>query len=257
MTRTTKGNILTRIASHRGGTLEFGDSTPGGFLATSRMDLEEVEFDVHPTCDGHIVVHHDPTLDRTTDRTGAIAELTLAEVLASTIRDGEGGRPLQLEQLCAIYGDSPVAFRCEIKAGVGGVPYPDFVPKVVEMLAQHDRLATTIFSSFNIDTLDEIGRACDRPRLWLVNPALIAGEGIGAVIAAARAHGVPELGINIDQSSAELKAQVLEAGLAFGCWAAHSIAQIDKALELQAKVFTTDRPSLAIARRNHWLEARA
>src|SRR5690606_32741479 len=98
ITRTTKGNILTRIASHRGGTLEFGDSTPAGFIATSRMDLEEVEFDVHPTRDGHIVVHHDPTLDRTTDSTGAIAELPLTDVLAAAIRDGEGGHPLRLEQ---------------------------------------------------------------------------------------------------------------------------------------------------------------
>ena len=36
---------MTRIASHRGGTLEFGDSTPQGFAATAKMPLEEVEFD--------------------------------------------------------------------------------------------------------------------------------------------------------------------------------------------------------------------
>ena len=59
---------MTHIASHRGGTLEFGDSTPRGFSATALMALEEVEFDVHPTVDGAIIVHHDATLDATTDR---------------------------------------------------------------------------------------------------------------------------------------------------------------------------------------------
>lgn len=39
---------MTRIASHRGGTLEFGDSTPHGFTATAAMALEEVEFDLSP-----------------------------------------------------------------------------------------------------------------------------------------------------------------------------------------------------------------
>jgi glycerophosphoryl diester phosphodiesterase len=39
-----------------------------------------IELDVHATRDGHIVVCHDATVDRTTEGTGAIADLTLAEV---------------------------------------------------------------------------------------------------------------------------------------------------------------------------------
>ena len=35
-----------------------------------------IELDVHATADGRLVVGHDPTVDRTTDRSGAIAELT-------------------------------------------------------------------------------------------------------------------------------------------------------------------------------------
>src|SRR5262245_25742335 len=123
---------MTRIASHRGGTLEYGDSAPRGFTATARMALEEVEFDVHPTADGAIIVHHDPTLDRTTDRTGAIAEMTAAEVRAAVIHYGEGGHPPTLQDLCALYRQSNVNFRCEIKSDRHGRPYPEFVPKVVE-----------------------------------------------------------------------------------------------------------------------------
>ena len=39
-----------------------------------------IELDVHATKDGEIVVCHDPTVDRTTEGTGAIADLTLEEV---------------------------------------------------------------------------------------------------------------------------------------------------------------------------------
>lgn len=240
---------MTRIASHRGGTLEFGDSTPAGFAATARMALEEVEFDVHPTADGMIVVHHDATLDRTTDRSGAIADLPVADVLSATINYGRGGHPLTLEQLCEVFADSPVIFRCEIKAAADGRPYPDFVPRVVAALAAGGRLETTIFSSFLLDTLDDIARACDRPRLWLVSPPVLMQLGAAGVTQIARARAIPEIGVNIDHADADLMAQVQAAGLEFGCWAAHSSAQIGKALDLGVKVFTTDRPTLAIALR--------
>ncbi|GHC73029.1 glycerophosphodiester phosphodiesterase family protein [Limoniibacter endophyticus] len=240
---------MTRIASHRGGTLEFGDSTPAGFLATSKMELEEVEFDVHPTRDGQIVVHHDPTLDRTTDRSGTIATMTASEVLAASIQSGQGGNPLLLEELCALYAESHVVFRCEIKPGVDGRPYRDFVPRVVEALTECGRLSTSRFSSFQVESLDAIAQACDRPRLWLVSPAILEKWDIAKVIEIARSHQIPELGIHVDLVTVELMAQVNASGLELGCWAAHSVEQIDKALDLEVKVFTTDRPSLAIERR--------
>ena len=43
---------------------------------------DAIELDVHMTSDRHIVVCHDETVDRTTDGSGAIADMTLAEVQA-------------------------------------------------------------------------------------------------------------------------------------------------------------------------------
>ena len=54
----------------------------------------------------------------------------------------------------------------------------------------------------------------------------------------------------------DVMAAAQAAGLAFGCWAAHSAEQIEKALNLRVKVFTTDRPSLAIAIRNRMRQRR-
>lgn len=243
---------MTRIASHRGGTLEFGDSTPQGFAATARMALEEVEFDVHPTADGAIVVHHDATLDATTDTTGEIARLTLAEVRSATINYGAGGHPLTLDELCALYAESRVNFRCEIKPGLDGRAYRGFLPKVMETLARGKMLERTVFSSFLVASLDELAAATDRPRLWLVSPPVLYQLGRDAVIEVARTHAIPEIGVHIDTADAALRDAAMAAGLAFGCWAAHSRAQIEKALSLGVKVFTTDRPTLAIAIRNDY-----
>jgi glycerophosphoryl diester phosphodiesterase len=42
--------------------------------------VSAIETDVHQTSDGHLVVCHDPTVDRTTNGSGAICTMTLSEI---------------------------------------------------------------------------------------------------------------------------------------------------------------------------------
>ncbi len=240
---------MVRIASHRGGTLEFGDSTLQGFSRTALMDLEEVEFDVHPTADEAIIVHHDPTLDATTDLKGVIAQKTLADIRKATIRYGAGSNPLTLEELCGLYQNSHVDFRCEIKPDIWGMPYIGFVSRVVSVLHRHGMLKRTTFSSFLVSSLDEIAQITDRPRLWLVSTSVLRQIGPEAVIDIALSHNIPEVGLHIDAADEVLKAIFSRAGIDFGCWGAHAREQIEKALQLGVKVFTTDRPTLAMSMR--------
>lgn len=60
------------------------------FALAAATGVDALECDVHLTRDGHVVVIHDPTLDRTTDRSGAVAALTLAEV-----READAGARFQ------------------------------------------------------------------------------------------------------------------------------------------------------------------
>lgn len=245
---------MTTIASHRGGTLEYGDSTPAGFIASAAMALEQVEFDVHPSSDHHIIVHHDATLDRTTDRQGEIAKLTLAEIKAARINYSPAASPLTLEELCAIYHPSKVDFRCEIKAGVSGHIYEDFVPKVIDVLKQQDMLARTVFSSFNYQTLRILKSLTGNPVLWLVSPQVLRQIGLEDVIAMAKAIGVPELGLNATLATKQEAEAIRAAGLDFGVWGAHITETLLNAFNMKAKVLTTDRPTLAIECRSEWLK---
>lgn len=56
-----------------------------------RAGAHVVEIDVRRTADGHLVLMHDSTVDRTTDGTGAVSELTLAEVKRLRLKVGLGG----------------------------------------------------------------------------------------------------------------------------------------------------------------------
>src|SRR5579872_2900060 len=68
--------------AHQGGAREGPSSTLWAMERALAAGADAIELDVHATADGHLVVCHDATVDRTTNGTGAIASLTLAEVRA-------------------------------------------------------------------------------------------------------------------------------------------------------------------------------
>lgn len=66
--------------AHQGGAREQPSSTLAAMHAAVAAGAHALELDVHATVDGDLVVCHDATVDRTTDGSGRIAEMTLAEV---------------------------------------------------------------------------------------------------------------------------------------------------------------------------------
>src|SRR4051812_9712311 len=79
---TFNANILAKNVlsiGHRGDSMFAPENTLAAFTsALGKADL--VETDGQVTLDGHLVIMHDSTVDRTTDGTGAIANLTLAQL---------------------------------------------------------------------------------------------------------------------------------------------------------------------------------
>lgn len=71
-----------RICAHRGFSVALPENTLPAFGAAVAMGADEIEFDLWPTADGHIVSCHDSTLDRVSNGEGKIYEKTLAELKA-------------------------------------------------------------------------------------------------------------------------------------------------------------------------------
>jgi glycerophosphoryl diester phosphodiesterase len=69
------------LVAHRGGALLAPENTIEAFrMAVDDWWADILEMDVRLTRDGEVVVIHDPTVDRTTDGTGAVSALTLDEI---------------------------------------------------------------------------------------------------------------------------------------------------------------------------------
>lgn len=68
------------IIAHRAGTRYWPENTVYGIEQSIATGIDGVEFDVHLTRDGHMVIIHDETVDRTTDGSGRVDAYTLFEL---------------------------------------------------------------------------------------------------------------------------------------------------------------------------------
>lgn len=103
------------VVAHRGCWRDAAENALSGIEACVRMGVDVVELDVRRTRDGALVLMHDETVDRTTDGTGQVSDLTLAQVRALRLRAGAGGPSAALTQ------ESPPTFAEAIEAARGNV----------------------------------------------------------------------------------------------------------------------------------------
>lgn len=79
------------VIAHRG----YWRGAPENSIAAIEQAIERgahvVEIDVQRTADGHLVLMHDTTVNRTTNGTGAVSSLTLAQIKALRLKEHLGG----------------------------------------------------------------------------------------------------------------------------------------------------------------------
>ena len=68
------------VYAHRGSSAAYPEHTRAAYVQALRDGADGVECDVHLTRDGHLVLHHDAQLGRTSDGRGPVSARTLAEL---------------------------------------------------------------------------------------------------------------------------------------------------------------------------------
>lgn len=92
--------------AHRGGAGDAPENSMAAFQRAVDLGYRYLETDAHATADGVVVAFHDRTLDRVTDRKGAIARLPYAEVAKARIA---GTEPIpRLEEVLGSFPDARV-----------------------------------------------------------------------------------------------------------------------------------------------------
>lgn len=79
-----------RVAAHRGDWRNYADNSIEGIESCIKMGVDIVEIDVSKTKDGHLILMHDKTIDRTTNGKGLVSDLTLEEIKNLRLKNGLG-----------------------------------------------------------------------------------------------------------------------------------------------------------------------
>lgn len=112
----SKNNIY--VAAHRGWCSKYPENTMSAFKAALDIGVDQIETDVRITKDGHLVLIHDNTVDRTTNGKGFVHDMTLSEL--RELDAGNGEKIPTLKELMELVKDHPtVTLDIELKE------YPD------------------------------------------------------------------------------------------------------------------------------------
>ncbi|HSM09433.1 MAG TPA: glycerophosphodiester phosphodiesterase family protein [Gemmatimonadota bacterium] len=79
---------MTAVIAHRGAAAEAPENSLEALDLGMELGADAIELDVRRTADGALLVIHDPTLDRTTDASGRIADYTRAELADVRLPNG-------------------------------------------------------------------------------------------------------------------------------------------------------------------------
>jgi len=227
------------LMAHRGAS----GLAPENTLAAFRLCLDYlpdwIELDVHATADGEIVVMHDATVDRTTDGTGVIAELSLAQIKALDAGSwkGEefaGERVPTLAEVAALVGDTA---RLNIEIKGGGDPLT-FVGQVIDILGEGGCLRCSMISSFGVAAVKAAQALSDEPAL-----ALITGHAEDLQIVMAEEFGW--LNLHHAGVTPELVRKAHGKGIDVCAWTVNDLSRWEEFKQMGVTTLCTDMAHLA------------
>lgn len=139
------------VMAHRGNQVACPENTLAAFRRALADGADIIETDLHVTADGAFVCIHDATVDRTTDGTGTVAEMTLAQIKALSASYGRAEfateRVPTLAELCQITPPD-VALALELKTD--RFLEPEVCRLLADELTQYGVRARTVVLSFHL-----------------------------------------------------------------------------------------------------------
>ena len=143
-----------QIIAHRGDSAHAPENTLSAFQRAVQSGAGWLEMDVQRTKDGRLVVVHDATVDRTTDGSGRVADLTFDEIQSLHIGDDE--RIPAFEETIGLAKAAGIGLFPEAKSGGQD---PGIYAEIVAALQREGYLQQTILQSFDHAGLEAIAGA--------------------------------------------------------------------------------------------------
>ncbi|DAC27773.1 MAG TPA: glycerophosphodiester phosphodiesterase [Candidatus Thalassarchaeaceae archaeon] len=163
------GDERPLIIAHRGGADIFPENTMVAFEGAAMIGVDMLEMDFQLTSDNRLITMHDDTVDRTTNGTGLVIDMTLEEILnldaSAKFTNLTGGNPwndshlspVTIEDILDRFIDSPHRLSLEIKnEGEAGEIAAEIMFQEIENREMEDRIEVGSFHIESIQAFREI-----------------------------------------------------------------------------------------------------
>ncbi len=212
------------------------ENTLAGIDKAIALGADAVEVDVRCTADVVPVLMHDETVDRTTNGSGAVSAMTLAE--ARRLSAGDARFPEEriptLEEAVAAAGER-IFLVIEIKR-------EGIEPRVVEVVRRMDAVHRCTVHSFLLDAIATVRRLEPRLPCALLTARIVDPNGTIDAALALNAQGLGVLHGLVDE---RLVAAALRRSLRLYCWTVDDAAEVRRLASLGVDGITSDYPDRA------------
>jgi len=241
----------TLVAAHRGGAALWPENSLLAFRQALALGVDALEFDLHMTADGEVVVLHDPTLDRTSTAKGPVRELSLADLAPVRLKARDGTvtdeRISTFAQVLDLAASTSVELVPEIKIDTTGQRYDGIEEKVLALLRSRGLLARATVQAFQRETIRRLRALEPKARtMFLVTRGDVERERTRPAEAVRRASelGATDLGMNHRLIDADVVSAARVAGIRLAAWTVNEEADIRRMIDLGVDMVMSDRPDL-------------
>lgn len=143
--------MKTLVWAHRGASAYAPENTIPAFKKAIEMGADGVELDVHMSSDNKLMVIHDETVDRTSNGSGRVVDMTCQELKRFDFSNGMAGfENVRIPTLKEVYGllkPTNLTVNVEIKSDV--VIYYGIWNELVNLEREMGMQGRILYSSFN------------------------------------------------------------------------------------------------------------
>lgn len=154
------------VMAHQGGKALAPESTMEAFEKAAHLDVDVIDFDVHLTKDGNLMAIHDPTVDRTTDGTGKVKDMTAKEIqqldAGAHFQAVDGSYPYQgkgvsIPTVGEVFDAFPdMKWNIEIKDTNEPDQYKAAAVKLWELITEYELEEKVVIASFDQEIIEMV-----------------------------------------------------------------------------------------------------
>ena len=235
---------MRKIFAHRGASGYAPENTLEAFELAAKQGAHGIELDVHLSADGELVVTHDETIQRVSDGSGHVKEMTVEQLRRYNFAKGHPVYPMAtiptLREVFALVKPTQMEINIEIKNSV--VDYPGIEQKCLALADEMGMSERILYSSFHHDSMARLKQMAPSARCGLLYVTMKNAWEVARRLNATALH--PHFSALRDP---ELCRQAHALGLMVNVWTVDRASDIEKAFLAGADIVITNYPDRGLS----------